>query len=66
VSRPDLKGLTFRVHWSEPDWEYVGLCDQFPSMSWLSTNPLAALMGIYNAVVDVWDDLEPWERELLS
>lgn len=62
----DLQGLNFRVKWSQPDKEWVGLCDQFPAMSWLSKSPLRALLGIQHVMQEVWDDLEPWERELLS
>ena len=34
---------TYRVTWSEEDNEYVGLCAEFPSLSWLAANPEAAL-----------------------
>jgi len=27
---------TYRVTWSAEDNEYVGLCSEFPSLSWLS------------------------------
>jgi len=27
---------TYRVTWSEEDAEYVGLCAEFPSLSWLA------------------------------
>ncbi len=37
---------TYRVMWSEEDQEYVGLCSEFPSLSWLKTSPEAALKGI--------------------
>jgi len=37
---------TYRVTWSEEDQEYVGLCAEFPSMSWLEAAPEAALCGI--------------------
>lgn len=30
---------TYRVTWSENDEEYVGLCAEFPSLSWLSRSP---------------------------
>ena len=26
---------TYRITWSEEDQEYVGLCVEFPSLSWL-------------------------------
>jgi len=37
---------TYRVTWSEDDNEYVGLCAEFPSLSWLAKTPEAALKGI--------------------
>ena len=37
---------TYRVTWSEDDSEYVGLCAEFPSLSWLAETPETALKGI--------------------
>ncbi len=37
---------TYRVTWSEEDQEYVGLCAEFPSLSWLEQTPEKALQGI--------------------
>lgn len=48
---------TYRVTWSEDDGEYVGLCTEFPSLSWLDESPEAALKGIRNVVSDVVEDL---------
>jgi predicted HicB family RNase H-like nuclease len=48
---------TYRVTWSEDDQEYVGLCAEFPSLSWLSTSPEAALRGIRGVVADVVADM---------
>lgn len=49
---------TYRVTWSEDDQEYVGLCAEFPSLSWLSSSPEAALRGIRGVVADVVQDME--------
>jgi len=49
---------TYRVTWSEDDQEYVGLCVEFPSLSWLSTSPEAALRGIRGVVADVVADMK--------
>jgi predicted HicB family RNase H-like nuclease len=49
---------TYRVTWSEEDGEYVGLCAEFPSLSWLAATPEAALEGIRRVVADVAADLE--------
>ena len=48
---------TYRVTWSEEDNEYVGLCSEFPSLSWLEPSPEAALIGIRHAVAQVIADL---------
>jgi len=49
---------TYRVTWSEDDQEYVGLCAEFPSLSWLSSSPEAALRGIRGTVADVVTDMK--------
>jgi predicted RNase H-like HicB family nuclease len=48
---------TYRVTWSEDDNEYVGLCAEFPSLSWLAKNPEAALKGIRKLVEEVIKDM---------
>ncbi len=48
---------TYRVTWSEEDGEYVGLCAEFPSLSWLSSTPEAALRDVRRVVADVVADL---------
>ena len=48
---------TYRVTWSEDDHEYVGLCAEFPSLSWLARTPESALKGIRKLVADVRKDL---------
>ncbi|MEA3486472.1 MAG: toxin-antitoxin system HicB family antitoxin [Thermodesulfobacteriota bacterium] len=49
---------TYRVTWSEEDNEYVGLCAEFPSLSWLSITPEAALKGIRKLVAEIISDME--------
>jgi len=49
---------TYRVTWSEDDKEYVGLCVEFPSLSWLSATPEAALKGIRKLVAETVSDME--------
>jgi predicted HicB family RNase H-like nuclease len=46
------------VTWSEEDGEYVGLCVEFPSLSWLAETQEEALHGIRRVVADVVADLE--------
>ena len=49
---------TYRVTWSAEDSEHVGLCAEFPSLSWLAPSPEKALSGIRRVVADVVDDLK--------
>ncbi len=49
---------TYRVTWSEEDDEHLGLCAEFPSLSWLANNPEDALQGIRQVVAEVVADLE--------
>lgn len=48
---------TYRITWSEDDGEYVGLCAEFPSLSWLSDTPEAALKGIRKLVEEVISEM---------
>jgi len=49
---------TYRVTWSDEDNEYVGLCAEFSSLSWLAATPEAALKGIRKTVAEVVEDLK--------
>lgn len=49
---------TYRVTWSEEDQEYVGLCAEFPSLSWLDKTPEKALVGIRKLVKSCINDME--------
>ena len=53
---------TYRVTWSEEDEEYVGLCVEYPSLSWLAPTPQEALEGIRRVVADVVADMEANEE----
>lgn len=55
---------TYRVTWSEEDSEYVGLCAEFPSLSWLANTPEAALKGIRKLVSEVVSDMHGNEEEV--
>jgi predicted HicB family RNase H-like nuclease len=48
---------TYRVTWSEEDNEYIGLCAEFPSLSWLADTPENALKGIRKTVAEVISDM---------
>lgn len=49
---------TYRVTWSPEDGEHLGLCAEFPSLSWLAATPEGALKGIRKVVADVVADLQ--------
>ena len=49
---------TYRVTWSEEDGEHVGLCAEFPSLSWLARTPEDALKGIRKVVAEVVRDMK--------
>lgn len=55
---------TYRVTWSEEDQEYVGLCAEFVSLSWLASSYEEALGGIRAVVKEVVDDLEGQGEEV--
>jgi predicted HicB family RNase H-like nuclease len=52
------KLYTYRVTWSEEDNEYVGLCAEFPGLSWLADTQEKALKGINQLVADVLVDMQ--------
>ena len=49
---------TDRVTWSPEDGEHVGLCVEFPSLSWLAATPEAALLGIRQMVSEAVADMQ--------
>jgi predicted HicB family RNase H-like nuclease len=49
---------TYRVTWSEEDDEYIGLCAEFASLSWLARTPEEALTGIRSVVAEVASDMQ--------
>ncbi|MGA2332025.1 MAG: type II toxin-antitoxin system HicB family antitoxin [Syntrophales bacterium] len=55
---------TYRVTWSEDDKEYVGLCAEFPSLSWLAKTPELALKGIRELVKGVIEDMRHTGEEI--
>lgn len=52
------KHYAYRVVWSVEDEEFVGLCAEFPSLSYLDEDHLKALEGIVNLVKDIIADME--------
>ncbi len=54
----NAKQYTYRVLWSEDDQEFVGLCVEFPSLSWLEVEQDAALHGIVRLVEETVGDMK--------
>ena len=52
------KQYAYRVIWSEEDQEFVGLCAEFPSLSWLDKDQESALRGIVSLVSTTMADME--------
>jgi predicted HicB family RNase H-like nuclease len=55
---PRSDRYTYRITWSEDDKEFVGLCIEFPSLSWLAKSPGAALKGIRRVVNKAVQDMD--------
>jgi predicted HicB family RNase H-like nuclease len=49
---------TYRVTWSDEDREYVGLCVEFPSLSWLAGTQEEALRGVRSVVAEAVADMK--------
>jgi predicted HicB family RNase H-like nuclease len=55
--KKNLDRYTYRLTWSEEDGEHIGLCVEFPSLSWLDSTPEKALAGIRKVVKEVLADI---------
>lgn len=49
---------TYRITWSGEDGEHLGLCAEFPSLSWLAPTLDEALSGIRELVSGVLADMQ--------
>ena len=54
----NISHYTYRVTWSPEDNEHLGLCTEFPSLSWLASTTEEALKGIQQMVGDIVIDLQ--------
>jgi predicted HicB family RNase H-like nuclease len=54
----NINHYTYRVTWSQEDGEHIGLCAEFPSLSWLAPTPEKALAGIRRLVGEVVADMQ--------
>jgi len=57
VKKGNKDYYTYTVTWSDEDKKYVGLCAEFPSLSWLADSQAKALLGIKKIVAEVIDDM---------
>ena len=48
---------TYRVTWSADDKEHVGLCAEFPSLSWLAPTPDEAFSALRQLVPDALNEM---------
>jgi predicted RNase H-like HicB family nuclease len=62
VQKNDL--YTYQVTWSPEDEEFIGLCAEFPSLSWLAELHESALKGIRQLVADVVKDMVENEEKV--
>ena len=49
---------TYRVTWSEEDQEYVAMCAEFPSLSWLADTQEEALSSMRSLVEECLSDMK--------
>jgi predicted HicB family RNase H-like nuclease len=49
---------TYRVTWSQEDSEYVAICVELPSLSWLAKTPEKALSGIRKVSAEAVADMQ--------
>ncbi len=54
----EIDDYTYRVIWSDEDQKYVGLCVEFPGLSWLDSDPGSTLIGIRSVVSNTLTDLK--------
>ena len=60
----DSEHYTYRVVWSAEDDEHVGLCAEFPSLSFLAAKPAKALTGIMETIDEVVQDMMQHDEEV--
>lgn len=53
----DHKQYAYRVIWSEEDGEFVALCAEFPSLSYLAEGQSEALEGLVGLVGEIVADM---------
>ena len=53
-----LDKYSYRVTWSDDDKEFIGLCAELPSLSWLSKAQDGAFKGIRKLVAKIVKDMK--------
>lgn len=53
-----MHNYSYRVFYSNDDNEYVGVCTEFPSLSFLDADPVEAISGIKSLVTEVVADMQ--------
>ncbi len=48
---------SYRISWSSEDNEFIGLCAEFPSLSWLSKSQDEAFKGVRRVVEEAVKDM---------
>jgi len=54
----EINRYTYRVIWSDEDEQFVGLCAEFPSLSWLASSPDEALRVMLKVAAKVVKDMK--------
>jgi predicted HicB family RNase H-like nuclease len=57
MNHKSLDHYTYRVTWSPEDEEFLALCAEFASLSWLASTPASALAGIRKVVAESVADM---------
>lgn len=61
-----MEEYTYRVIWSREDQEFVGLCVEFPSLSWLEGEQDVVLHGIVRLISDTLGGMEANKEPILE
>lgn len=62
----EVDKYTYRISWSEEDGEFVGLCAEFPGLSWLASGSEDAFKGIRKIVKQSIEDMTNNNEEIPS
>lgn len=60
----DPMHYTYRVTWSAEDHEFVAVCLELPSLSWLAATPQDALAGVERVVDDAVADMRDNDEQI--